>query len=157
MGRPIHPLLVKLFCGWISDAGAIVRSVDVSEANGSDQFAAPVTAQNGEIRCKVPDTQPPERFSYRHMGRLGDGTHVLITRHNTGGTGVFMQLLIVRVAEVEVRNLGRPRRPVTLLTLVDCYPLGDRDSGRIEVKPDRVVVGTSQHRKEPVVLTPGDD
>ena len=150
-GHPIHPLLVKEFCGWMSDDGPIVRLVDVSAAFGTDQFEAPVTENDGIVRCDVPHTQPAEWFAYRHLGKLGDGTDVLVTMWSTGGTGVFMDLLLVRVSRMQIGSKGQQHQ-ATLATLVDFYPLGDRDSGQIEVKSDCVVIGTSQHREKPVVL-----
>jgi hypothetical protein len=153
-GRPVHPLLIKLFSGWISDGDPIVRAVDPDAAEGTDEFAEQLVEIDGDlVQSAVPGTDPPERFAYRHVGTLRDKTLVIITQHQMGGSGVFETLLLLRWTETTLATAGRSDRR-RLLMVIDSHPLGDRDSGLIRIAGDHVWVGPSQHRSDPLIIRP---
>lgn len=95
-GRPIHPGLVKEFQNWLSDyRPPITVTLDVGAAYDTNEYADAVTpAHDGGVSVITGDGG--ERFSYRRLGRLDNGVHVLHTRDKSAGTGIFQSLTFVR-------------------------------------------------------------
>ena len=149
-GAPIHPKLVEEFEGWLSDdQPPITVAVDVAAASGTNEYAEPVeTTEAGLVRYAAGEGW----FGYSHLGRMNDGTHVLRTASNGGGTGIFTNLLFVRLDADEVRAPSGASRRRVLMRVVGRFVLGDRDDGTVEVEGDRVVVSASRYRAAPTVL-----
>lgn len=151
-GKPIHPGLVEEFSGWMSDSGPITVSVDVSAAYGTNEYYEDEVkiADNGNIAIYRKDSS---YFCYRWLGRLDNGLHVLyVEEGGGGGSGIFEDLNFVRFDIGEGINSDNKKYKRLLMTIVRTYVLGDRDDGKIEVLKDRVIVGKSRYRNEPVML-----
>ena len=151
-GKPIHPLLIKQFEPWVSDSRPpITIEVNLTAAWDSNQYAAEFkTDSNGVVSINLPEGAS---YAYRHLGKLRYGTHVLRTSDSGGGSGVFEAVLFVRFrTSVAYLADGVKQAPQVFLQVVRRYPLGDRDGAKVEVQPDRVIVGKSRYREEPVVL-----
>jgi hypothetical protein len=151
-GKPIHPLLIKQFEPWVSDARPpITVEVNLTAAWDSNEYAAGFkTDSNSVVSINLPEGAS---YSYRHLGRLRDGIHVLRTSDSGGGSGVFEAILFVRFrTSLAYLADGVKQSQQIFLRVVRRYPLGDRDGAEVEVKPDQVIVGKSRYRAEPVVL-----
>ena len=156
-GKPIHPLLIKQFEPWISDARPpITVEVNLTAAWDSNEYATGFkTDSNGIVSVSLPEGAS---YAYRHLGRLRDGTHVLRTFDSGGGSGVFEAILFVRFrTSLAYLADGVKQGEQIFLGVVRRYPLGDRDGAEVVVKPDHVIVGKSRYRAEPVVLKFGKD
>lgn len=94
-GEPIHPGLVMAFQNWLSDyRPPITVTVDVGAAFDTNQYNENVTRnRNGDPQIQLSEGGT---FAYRHLGRLDNGVHVLLTFDWGGGTGVFLTLTFVR-------------------------------------------------------------
>ena len=139
--------------GELSDNGPITVAVDIVAAYGSNEYSDGVEADGRRVRTVMSDEHPGEWYQHERLGTLADGTHVLKTAECGGGSGVFMELLFVRLKPEEAyRPDGKPYGRL-LMTVVRWYPLGDRDDGEVQVRQNRVIVGRSGHRTRPVVLT----
>ena len=94
--RPIHPGLVREFQNWLSDyRPPITVTVDVGAAFGTNEYAdAPVPGKDGGVSVTLGDGG--ERFLYKHLGRLDNGVHVLLTVEKSAGTGIFQSVVFVR-------------------------------------------------------------
>lgn len=86
-------------------------------------------------------------FGYRHLGVLPSGTHVLKTCDCGGGSGAFMNLLLVRFETRRIHEDGRPRDRV-LMTCVGHMTLTDRYDGEIRIEGDRIRIGKTRFRPE---------
>ncbi len=154
-GRPIHPGLVHEFEGWLSDGGPITLAVDVRAACWSDEYPdSVITARDGRVSYEVPGTSPAEWYAYEHMGRLANGTHVLRTVWSGGGSGRFVNLLLVRLhIEPAPAEAGSPDYRL-VMSVQRSVPLGDRHAGAIRVRGDRVIVEPSARLgdREPMVI-----
>lgn len=156
-GKPVHPLLIKQFEPWISDARPpITVAVNLTAAWDSNEYAAEFnTDSNGLISVRLPEGAS---YAYQHLGKLRDGTHVLRTFDAEGGSGVFEALLFVRLrTRLAYRADGIHQGEQVFLEVVRRYPLGDRDGAEVQVKPERVIVGKSRYRETPVELRFGKD
>ena len=143
-GEPIHPKLVEEFESWLSDnrpPSTVV--VDVAAAFGTNEYSDVVESlASGLVRY----ASGAEWYGYEHLGQMTDGTHVLRTASSGGGSGIFQNLLFVRLREDETRTPEGESYARMLMEVVGRFVLGDRDDGTVEVQGDRVVVGASRHR-----------
>ena len=94
--RPIHPGLIKEFQNWLSDyRPPITVTVDVGAAYDTNEYTdAPTPSSNGGVSVLLGDGG--ERFSYKRLGRLDNGVHVLHTLEKSAGTGIYQSLTFVR-------------------------------------------------------------
>jgi hypothetical protein len=155
--KPIHPLLVKQFEPWISDARPpITVEVNLTAAWDSNEYAAGFkTDSNGVVSINLPEGA---NYAYRHLGKLRDGIHVLRTSESGGGSGVFEAILFVRFrTALAYLADGVKQGKQTFLQVVRRYPLGDRDGAEVVVRQDHVIVGKSRYRPEPLVLKFGKE
>ena len=152
-GEPIHPKLVEEFEGWLSDdRPPITTAVDVAAAFGTNEYSEAVEPTDaGLVRYEGSDGW----YGYQHLGRMSDGTHVLRTASNGGGSGIFTNLLFVKLDSDEARTPDGSRHERLLMSVAGRFVLGDRDDGTVAVHGDRVVVGASQYRAFPTTLTFG--
>lgn len=91
-------------------------------------------------------------FSYEHLGALRSGIHVLRTAEGTGGSGIWINLLLVKViADEEYEERGWRNR--LMLVRVGQITLGDRDRRTVVVKDDRIEIHTGSKTSElPTIL-----
>jgi hypothetical protein len=152
-GKPIHPLLIRKFEPWVSDARPpIITEVNLSAAWDSNEYAANFkTDSDGTVSLAIPEGAS---FSYLPLGTSRKGIHILRTFSSGGGTGVFQAVLLLRT-QTRVAYLadGIKSGEQVFLQVLRRFPLGDRDDAEIIVKRDRVIIGKSRYRTEPVELT----
>ena len=151
-GKPVHPLLVKQFEPWISDARPpITVEVNLTAAWDSNEYSRRV--QDGfQSRCFH---HLPERatYAYQHLGTLRDGTHVLRTFDSGGGRGClrpFCSCAAEPAWPTWRTELSRASR--FSCRCCDATRSGIVMGRRSSVKQDHVVVGKSRYRENPVVL-----
>ncbi len=78
-------------------------------------------------------------FGYIYLGLMTDGTDVIETIDNGGGSGVFESLVCVRFA------VGRGlRQGHLLMSCLAVYPIGDRYDGKITLIPQGIKLGAYQ-------------
>lgn len=165
-GEPIHPQVIWKFMGWISDAGPIVAAVDVAAAHGTNEYSSPVTHRDGWSEFYPGDIESADRdnpvegrresFSYRWLGRLSDGTHVVHTFETTTGTFTSDCLMFFKFSVddgyVLPSSAVRSRRVVISVIGWDLLPGHERPE--ITLMKDHVVIGPDGDQKEPVKLFP---
>ncbi len=153
-GKPIHPALIREFEGWMSDSWMpITVSVDVIAAEGTNEcFEDDVEIRdNGYIFFQREGER--DYCYYKWLGRLNNGLHVLDFGEGDGGSGVFQDVFFVRFdTDKGITPEGEPYDRL-LMSIVRKHGLGDRDNGEIKVLPDRVILGKSKYREEPLILT----
>ncbi len=146
-GKPIHPFLVKEFSNWDSDLRPpMVTTVDVAASFNTNKYSQDIQKRDdwifAEKKEKDGDFQLYESFDYRRLGRLANGTHVLETGSNGGGSGFFMELIFVKFSEGLIMWSDRTSEQL-LMTIVGNYQLGDRYEGKVEVLSDKVLIHPS--------------
>lgn len=97
-----------------------------------------------------------DRCAYEHLGALADGTQVLRATSRGNGSAAIERLIFLRVSSVAAtRPDGQPCER-TLVQSAASFALGERDEASIEVMPERVWIGASRNRPQPVVLAFGN-
>ncbi len=152
-GKPIHPAVIHLFDPEIADDNPDIIAVDIREAQDGSLAASPVTVHtNGAVSATAPDPDFPTRCEYERLGVLADGTQVVKTEWNGGGSGVFEHLLLLRFEIAGWHHYDGTLDWQLVLRVVTLLPLGDHDEGAITVEPDRVIVGPSRVHPQPIIL-----
>lgn len=150
--KPIHPGLFQEFAIWLSDnSNPVTVTVDVlAGAKARNEYDADaVKVQDGYISYSRDNG---ESFSYKWLGRLSNGLHVVEVADSGGGSGVFSDLFFIRFDKGEGWDNDGKKYDRLLMTVVRTFALGDRDDGEIKVLPDQVIVGKSKYRNEEAVM-----
>ncbi len=151
-GKPVHPRLVEKFQTFLSDSGPpAVVTVDVLAATQADNeyYDPDVKATDGFVSYKE---QNGGEFSYKWLGTVRPGLHVVETFYSGGGTGVFLDLYFFRTSIAHGQGEKGPYDQILMTLVRTPVILGDRDNGTITVAPGRVVIGKSRYRNQPVIL-----
>lgn len=153
-GRPIHPSVLYLFNPPMAGRGAVPVAIDVEAASRADAAQLPISVRGGTVTFAFEDGVS-NWFGYQCLGTLDDGTAVVRVDHNSGGTGIFRTLLLVRF---ESRKVYPEQPPRLILHLRTSVGLGDRDGGAIALHGDHVTVGPWESRwntrGEPMTVRP---
>jgi hypothetical protein len=144
---PLHPFLIEPLVEDVSDSRPAVPAVDV-DGTGREMEGAKLEIANGMITA---NREAGGWVAYRYLGETNGGLHVLAILVNTGGSGVFEDLVVVKLVSDRVLTDGvwRSRR---MLLLVASMTLGDRDDGAIRIDGNRVVVSKSRYRIADTVI-----
>lgn len=151
-GKPIHPLLIRKFEPWVSDTRPpIITELNLTAAWDSNEYAADFkTDADGTVSITIPQGGS---FSYRPIGISPEGLHILRTFSSGGGSGVFQGILFLRIqSRIAFLSDGVKTGEQFFLQVMRRFPLGDRDDAEVIVKNDRVIIGKSRYRTEPVEL-----
>jgi hypothetical protein len=152
-GKPIQPDIIERFEGWLSDAGPIVISLDLSAASGSDEYSAGYKMQDGYVVMNAHDTSSKRVYKYQWLGRTSNGVHVVRTCKSGGGTGLWTNLLLFRFRPIERFVTDKSFQDRIGLIIVGEFALGDRDNGKIEISGDHIIIGKSKYRNADTILT----
>ena len=99
-----------------------------------------------------PDIDLAIHCSYQRLGVLSDGTQVIKSEWDGGGSSAFSNLLLLRFELTGWHSLDGTLEWQLVLRLVSFFPLGDHDNGVITVDGDRVIIGTSKYRPKEFIL-----
>ena len=150
-GKPIHPKLIYNFSNWMSDdRPPMVTTVDMVAAYDTNKYQLSEIEKRNEwwfyknIEMDG-DITLYESFGYRWLGKMENGIHVLETGSSGGGSGFFMDLMLIKFSESEVLWEGKKEKQL-LMSIVGIHSLGDRYEGDIRVYPDKVFIPASERQ-----------
>src|SRR3954471_13492373 len=126
----VHPGCIRQLTTDIADARPVVAAVDLEGCSGSNRFSDAPDIDGRILRWKQPDGGDRGFFQYEYLGALTSGVLVVRTAESGGGTGVFQELLFLRVTSSTVLEDGT-KRARDALTMVGSESLGDRDQVRV--------------------------
>jgi len=138
-GEPIHPGSLWEMRTWLSDTMPRVASVDLLGCQKSNRYYRAPKIENGWIRWRDKEQLGEGLFGYKHVGKLPNGIHVVWLSYNGGGTGIFQDLMFIRVEGAKFFQEG-DHQERTLLVCVGEYSLGDRYEGSVTLDRNSVVV-----------------
>lgn len=139
-------------------APPIVRAVDVEACISSNENYMPFKiSEKGYVTYEY-DIVDGEKgyFAYKYLGKTEDGTLVIDTLSNEGGTMVAMVVFLVDF-DVEdysffddegKKNTGKR----LIMSCTGQITRGDRDSGTVTLKDGKLVLGKSQYRDKDEVI-----
>jgi len=150
--KPIHPFLVGEFFNWMSDyRPPIVTTVDAAAAYDTNKYQKSNIEKRGdwwfaEKQEKDGDFVNHESFGYHWLGKLANGVHVVEMGYSGGGSGFFMDLMLIKFSEGEIFSEGKKEKQL-LMSIVGIYSLGDRYEGKIKVYPAKVFIPASEDQR----------
>ncbi len=139
-GEPINPRMLNDLLPWLSDMLPGPVAVDIE--GGRNRYSAEITApQKGIVRATWKEGEDELIFQYQHLGRLANGIHVVKTSENGGGSGTFMDLILVKfLVDTEYGDGGALRNRLIMMRAGE-FVLGDRYNGSIEVHSNQISIG----------------
>lgn len=152
-GKAIHPRAIKDLRTWVADPLPGPIAVDVAGTFDTNRYFGDYNIQeNGNVFVDLTQEYLEDTgwFSYKHLGRLANGLHVLRTFDNGGGTGVFQSILLVEcLIDYEFKDNGQ-RRSLLVLRRRGEFGIGDRYDGEVTVdaKNNRITINADKRNIE---------
>jgi hypothetical protein len=146
--EPVHPGCVMELMSDLCDTLPVTAAIDLEGCQKSNRFSSETVTNNSGKWTWHHDTGS---FSYRVLGVTPGGTHVLHTADYGGGSGIFMNLLFVRIEQDTYIENGKFRTRTLLKSLGD-YPLGDRADPTIKLDENTLTITPAECRSETVKL-----
>ncbi len=160
--KPVHPGCVREFDVSLADSPPpIVRAVDVRACVTSNEFYMPFnTGEDGYISYEY-DLGEGEKgsFAYKYLGKSDSGLFVLATRSSTGGTMVAESLFLIKDSFKNYWSFDNENKKTLdrrlIITCIGQITLGDRDTGKVTLKENKLILGPSQYREKAVTIDLG--
>jgi len=148
-GEAINPRAVSSLLTWESDNLPGPIAIDLAGSHHANRYYGKFERKDDGsvyIDLSKPDSTRAEAetggyFSYKHLGVLPGGIHVLETAQSGGGSGVFEDLLLIKFAtDFEYQDDGTKRDRVMMVRIGE-ISLGDRSSSTVEIRGDTIRIG----------------
>lgn len=145
-GNPINPRAVQELLSWMSDSSPGPVSINLVGTDDSNRyFGESEKKEDGSVFVNLPDEEGSDGgyFIYKRIGTLKDNVHVLRTSENGGGSGIFMNLLLIRFKiDFEYKDDGSHSYMLVMQRLGE-FTLCDRYEGsfQIHTKDNSIEIG----------------
>ena len=152
-GKAVHPRAIKDLTSWVADPLPGPVAIDVAGTFDTNRYFGDYKIQdNGNVFIDLTQRflEDTGWFSYKHLGRLANGLHVIRTFDNGGGTGVFESILLIEcLIDYEFKDNGQ-RRSLLILRRRGEFGIGDRYDGKITVdtKRNRITINPDKRNVE---------
>lgn len=157
--KPVHPGCVREFEVSLADSPPpIVRAVDIRACVTSNEFYMPFTTDDQGYVGYEYDLGDGEKgsFAYKYLGKSESGIFVLATRSSSGGTMVAESLFLIKDSFKNYWDFDNENKKTLdrrlIMTCIGQITLGDRDSGKVTLKGDQLILGPSQYRENAVTI-----
>lgn len=153
----INPKIVEEMQGPLSDSGPQLLSVNVHNANISNQFFSQVHVRKTNAMPYVYYKERDKEFGYIFVGATSNGINVVHTLRSEAGSGIFHTLLFFIFTDTDSMSFGMdvtPEKQPTL-TLIGALPLGNKFIGTISLKDDVLTVLPPEMFAQPLPLYTG--
>ncbi len=134
-GKPIPAEAVGVLLGELADPLPSIGAIDL------EGFA--------RANARADSESAEDYFVYTCLGSSKSGTFVLRVDYHTAGTGIFGNLLLVRLETDAILEDGKERSRC-LLRSVGNWALGDRSSAAVSFDGETLTIPPSEIRKEEV-------
>ncbi len=130
----------------MADPNPITTSIDLDEAIGSNQYHGDFSTNtfNGNIWIEYKRKQGYGFFAYRYIAKTPSGTRIVMCADSGGGSGTFMNLLLIKFSRSEFINgsyKGIAKEQRDVIEQVGYIVLGDRYNGEITYKDGTLTIG----------------
>jgi len=144
-GAAVHPGCIGELRTKLSDPKPVVVAIDLEGCRSSNRYSSFYETEGRVLRWRDPDGDGRGYFQYEDLGVLSNGIHVVRIAESGGASGLFQNLLFLRIGEAAVSEDGR-QRVRHALTLVGSETLGDRAHVTIELSGDAVTIRRREFR-----------
>lgn len=153
----INPKIVEEMQGPFADSGPQIISINVHNANISNQFFSEVRVRTTKTMPYVYYQEQDKEFGYSLVGITTTGIHIVHTQGTQGGSGVFHTLLFFIYTDTDSIAFGLEVIPsiTPTLTLIGSLPLGDRFAGTVTFADDLLTVLPPKGVAQPIPFYSG--
>jgi hypothetical protein len=140
-GAAIHPRLLGKFLGLISDnTPPVTVSVDIIAASqaGNEFYQWPVKQCEKDV-WSTHNNDTDESYSYRWIGRLKNGIHVVLLSYSSGGSSIFKSLFLITFSDSSILWEDRQIKQL-LMSIVGIYSLEDRNNSNINIEGNTIII-----------------
>jgi uncharacterized protein len=156
----VSPRIIDDLSTSIADQGDLIVAINLSDAQGSNRYSQEVEVvktpgKNPYVRYRVPGDDSGDagsEFGYEYVGRTASGIDVLRTSESSGGSGVFENLMLVRLehdasgGSLDSTGTGKNeamtfKKKRTLIRKLGEIGLGDRWEGRLKISGNEISIG----------------
>lgn len=134
----INPLIMDDLCGWLSDNGDQIVSINITDSNKSNRYFGDIDIKKSDTGFPIVTCTNEEVWvSYKYIGRSFSGLHIVQTWSNGGGSGVFCNVVLVTLSldsALEYEGDRYEKKSRYVIKLIGSFPLGDRYDGEIGYK-----------------------
>lgn len=151
-GRPVHPACLVELSGALADRDRVVAAVDVEGCPRSTRHSGARVSKSADgWRYENGGLLGDGFFCYWWLGMTPQGTHVVLTAVNGGGSGVYYDVHFVSLKSPVYMADGRPERR-WMLSSLGRVGLGDRTRDRAELESGELVVRSpgGERRRIPI-------
>ncbi len=162
--KPVNPRIIQAFSTWMSDNGDHIVAIDLSNAQNSNRFYCEKEVKIRQIKKNRDivslEGKDNEWFGYMYIGQTTSGVIVLRTMESGGGSGVFNNLMLLKlerdhnIAYDEKNNIIKAGTERLVLKKLGEIPLSDRWDGTLQIKGNSLLVtkeGDASNMKLPTV------
>lgn len=147
----INPRILDDLCGWLSDVGDQIVSINIADSNNSNRYVGDIDVNRSESGFPlVTSTYEDGWFSYKYIGRSFSGLHIVQIWSNGGGSGVFCNIMLVTLSldsALEYDGDKYEKKSRYVIKLIGSLPLGDRYDGKIVYKFGILTIPACKGRK----------
>ncbi|GAA4823120.1 hypothetical protein GCM10011365_25600 [Marinicella pacifica] len=147
----INPRILDDLCGWLSDSGDQIVSINITDSNKSNRYFGDIDVKKSDSGFPIVTCTSEEGWvSHKYIGRSFSGLHIVEAWSNGGGSGIFCNVLLVTLSldsalEYDVTRYEKKSRYV--IKLIGSLPLGDRYDGEIGYKFGILTIPACKGRK----------
>ena len=147
----INPRILDDLCGWLSDTGDQIVSINITDSNESNRYFGDIDVKRFDSEFPtVTCTNEGGWVSYKYIGRSFSGFHIVQTWSNGGGSGIFCNVLLVTLSldsALEYDGVKYEKKSRYVIKLIGSFPLGDRYDGKIGYKLGILTIPACKGRK----------
>jgi hypothetical protein len=130
----------------ISDSGNQVLSISLLDSQRSNRYFCENLSVSSE-GFSISNHVEKETFTYKLIGKTKKGVFVILTSEWGGGSGVFYDLLLVRVKRgVALEKIDHKNQitkdPLIVLEKLGSFGLGDRSNPQVSIRDNTIEVKT---------------
>jgi hypothetical protein len=148
-GKPIHPLSLAPILGDLASEQPVLAAVDLEGSRQSGSHQSKISVRDGTVTAH---DHNGGWVAYRHFGTTPSGNHVLITMVSGGGSGVFEDVVWLKLVRDQVSEDGKKRNR-TMLVKIGSFTLGDRDDGEVTLDGKKLLIRKSRYREQDTMIT----
>ncbi len=142
-GKTVHPGCIYELTPEVADTHPINAAVDLEGCHDSNRHCGDFTEEKGVITYRDEALFDQGYFAYESVGRTKNGIDVVHIYHNSGGSGMFQVLLMLRFEKQRIMQ-NNEMRERTLLKALGHHVLENAFRGHIRILGDKVVIKADQ-------------
>jgi len=145
-GKVLHPGALRELGASLADARPIDVAVDLEGVQASNRYYRPAVVREHFVDFNDDDLLGKGgSFTYVFLGVTPGRTYAFETYDSGGGSGIFMNVLLVRI-ERDTARVDDKMEPRWVMKRVGIVALGDRADGKVTLAGSSLTLGASRYQ-----------